>query len=365
MEYPFKIGQVIDLTIDRLAKGGFGVGRCSGFVVFVPYSAPGDQVKVNVTDLKKKHAFAEIVSITAPSTSRIKPKCTHYGVCGGCNWQHITYAEQLQQKQALLQWTFKDFNCEIENIIPSPREWNYRRRVQLHQKNNQVGFLKKNSHEIVQIDSCPIAREELLKNWPKQIEPMLGQKFELGVQQNLEVYKTKLDEEYPEFSQVNIEQNENLKGVVVDFVKQVDDKKKIYDLYCGSGNFSIPLAEAFPEESVVGIDSDARLIQQAQQLAQDKGLRHLEFLQKRDSAIQKMDFHDSVVILDPPRAGVVDVLLKNLIASKPTAIVYVSCDFQTALRDMRLLSANFRLKRLVPLDMFPQTDHLEIVGLLR
>jgi len=357
-----KTGEIIEIQIDRLATGGHGVGRYEGFVIFVPYSAPGDTVRVAISEIKKNFAYAEIKEIINASASRVTPKCKYYGLCGGCNWQHLSYSEQLKQKQAIVDWAFKNLIAS-RPIIPSPKEWNYRRRVQLHQENSRIGFLKRNAYEVVPTASCEIAREELLANWPKP-SPELGQKFELGVDEENKIYIDPLKGHSPEFTQVNIEQNKNLQRLVAEFAKKINSKN-LYDLYCGSGNFAFAIAQETTSIQVIGVDVDHRLIQKANEKSKKLNL-NLEFLAQRDDKIKgEINFSDSTVVLDPPRAGCSPQLIEKLLQDRPEGIIYVSCHPQTAARDMKILTTKYALEELVPLDMFPQTDHIEVVGLLR
>lgn len=299
-----------------------------------------------------------------PSTSRVLPRCAAYGQCGGCTWQHVSYAEQIHQKQEIVQWIFKKFPAEVAAIIPSPREWNYRRRIQLHSRAGKIGFLRRESRDLIQLSTCPITREELLEKWPPRFDPHLGEKFELGLGDDGGIYIEKLDH-LPEFSQVNLEQNENLKKTVIEFIKKIGPTKTVYDLYCGSGNFSVAIAEAaegLPIEEIIGLDTDTRLIEKAQRLK----VKKLKFGVARDSDIGSThNLKDSIVILDPPRRGCSKHLITKLKKDRPKAIIYVSCHPQTAVRDCKDLQPEFELGNIVPLDMFPQTDHIEIVGLLR
>ncbi len=295
----------------------------------------------------------------------MKPKCKYYGECGGCNWQHVEYFEQLKQKQEILEWIFRNHHIKADKIVPSPNPWNYRRRIQLHQKGGKIGFLKRQSHEVVAVKSCPITREEILNEWPTKVDEKWGEKFEIGLDSAGNVYRSPLAESSPEFSQVNELQNENLKDIVIAMARRFD-ATAFFDLYCGSGNFAFAIAKANPLATVVGVDSNAALIEKAKILSKQKKIMNVEFLKMKDSEIHEMlNFSNAVVILDPPRSGCSPELLDKMANEKPAGIIYVSCHPQTAERDIQILSKNYRLEALVPLDMFPQTDHIEMVGLLR
>lgn len=363
MSLEVELGKKIEIQIERLATGGYGVGRYQGMVFFVPYSAPNDRLIVTIVEIKKNFAFAEIDQILEPSQKRSIPKCKYYGVCGGCNWQHISYEEQLRQKQNIVSWIFRNYSCEIKPIIPSENEWNYRRRVQLHQSKGKIGFLKRNSHEMVEILKCEIARPELQNHWSMQKSET--SKFELNLTEDGIVTTEDIENVLPFFSQVNIDQNKNLQKIVHDLLQRISCKT-VYDFYCGDGNFTFSVASHATDKKIIGMDRDSRLISAAREKLQQKKLKNIEFLELGDTQLKDVpNLSDSVVILDPPRVGCSSKLIKKLLLDRPTAIIYVSCHPQSAERDIKNLSQKFHLETITPVDMFPQTDHIEIVGLLR
>src|SRR4051812_19899822 len=122
------------VKIEKMAIGGYGLARHENLVIFVPYSVPGDEVLVEITDKKSNHAFAEIKAFLKKSPERVEPPCQYYESCGGCNWQHVQPQAQLQYKENLVRENLKKFlghEVSVNSIIPSPAPWRYRNRIQL------------------------------------------------------------------------------------------------------------------------------------------------------------------------------------------------------------------------------------------
>ncbi|MGZ5279850.1 MAG: class I SAM-dependent RNA methyltransferase, partial [Pseudobdellovibrionaceae bacterium] len=211
----------MEIDIEKLSFGGDGIGRSEGLVYFVPYSAPGDRLKIQVIEKKKNFARAEIVEILKPGPSRVTPPCPVFGRCGGCTWQHVSYEEQLRQKQAIVEDQLKRVltsNTQILQIIPSPNQYRYRNRIQLKFDGKNLGFFARQSHDIVDIDDCPITEEKLAQEIPPLRTRLMGQKsrsvprIELLLKPNGTVETVFEDSPYEGvgFSQVNTAQNQNL-----------------------------------------------------------------------------------------------------------------------------------------------------------
>ena len=406
------------MTIDRLAIGGRGVGRQEGLVIFVPDSAPGEQVLVEITLAKKSFAEARIVEILQPSPSRIVPLCPVAGICGGCSWQHIAYDEQLRQKHSLVSEALHKFlkqtvNFNVNPVIPSSREFRYRNRVQLHfapatasglktAPEMRLGFHRRASHDIVAIDDCPITEEILTREFANLRKRLHGQsagRIELYISRenkavcrepvphtnqpahesmHLQYLKSgrKQQSELTEspFSQVNTEQNLKLIAYVISILEtsELGSDFALFDLYCGNGNFTHPIAERFPDAQVTGVEWNAESVSQAQDYARtqmpNSQLRFQQgdvskFLLNNPLGDQKTNL---VVLLDPPRIGCDPHVLHSLAAKKPSLIIYVSCHPVTLARDLSLLNlSEYDIQQIQPFDMFPQTDHVETVVTLR
>jgi 23S rRNA (uracil1939-C5)-methyltransferase len=399
----FSRGQRLTVHIDRLSIGGRGVARHEGLVVFVADTAPDEDVEIELTKVKKNFAEARLISVVRASPARVKPPCPVAGICGGCSWQHVSYDEQLIQKRDLVREAFRkfsSFDVTAENaVLPtlrSPKEFRYRNRIQLHQVGAKVGFFKRNSHDIVDINDCPITEEPLAKLIPslkRQRDREKNARIELYLTPNGEVGQRltsgateRLDHESENaedlenlptgaaFSQVNTEQNIHLVQYVIEALVRESGSRKpkiIYDLYAGDGNFTFPIARAFPEAKLVGVELNEESVQRAQETLKAKAefsARDLRFVGSDvESFIEKESWADhSTVLLDPPRTGCGVFVMTALAARKPDLIVYVSCHPVTLARDVKVLAdSEYELLVIQPFDMFPQTDHVETVAVFR
>jgi 23S rRNA (uracil1939-C5)-methyltransferase len=388
----FKRGDRFNIHVDRLAIGGRGVARHEGLVIFVGDTAPGDDVEVELTMVKKNFAEARLISIINGSPNRVTPPCPVAGICGGCNWQHVAYDEQLRQKKALVEDALRKFsgfelNSEmVRDVIASPNEFRYRNRIQLHHSGPRMGFFKRNSHEIVDIDDCPITEEVLSSRIPQLKADYIQRKagrVELSIRQNGAVTTRDLDNGVasddvdtdapdaagPAFSQVNTAQNRQLVEFVTKYV--VGElgpgfRGEILDLYAGSGNFTFPLAEVLRRAHVIGVELNKESVERARQIAASEfASRGIRF-ERSDVAKylrEKIPLDpSSFIILDPPRTGCGAEVIAALVAARPQRILYVSCHPVTLARDLKPLSEiGYKIAQVAPFDMFPQTDHVETV----
>jgi 23S rRNA (uracil1939-C5)-methyltransferase len=358
----------IELRIERLAHGGSGVGRFEGMVVFVPLSAPGDTVLAELTEVKKNFAAANLIEVKSPGPTRRLAPCPYYGKCGGCSWQHVEYAEQLNQKNQMVahlvskKWP----EAQIDPVVSSANEWRYRRRVQIHAESGRAGFLKRASHEIVDIEDCLITEEKVAAKLPeiKALARGSRKKFELVRQDNAKIKIIDLERDPYAFMQVNEEQNRNLIASVIARVETAKPNE-IFDLYCGSGNFSIPLARYFPKIKVTGVESNSESSARGRDLGTH--LENLEILTTDTVRFLKRrldSMRNAVVVMDPPRAGAEPEVIELLKELEPKSIVYVSCHPATASRDWSSLAPSYSVLHITPFDMFPQTDHIELIATL-
>ncbi len=353
------VGDILELNIDRLTyNGGRGLGRHFNFVVFVPDTAPGDKVSVKIIESKKSYAIAKLIKILESGPNRIEPTCEYYEHCGGCQLQHITYGEQLKQKKSFIEKSIKNLKLNIDtNVIASPSQFNYRNRIQLHKKNNIVGYYKKKSHELIPIKKCIIA-DQAINNKLASIKPT-SERVEVALNQSGQVIirNPKKSDSNNLFSQVNSGINELLVNYVLkEAIK--DDYTQVYDAYCGQGNFTFPLYNKFENTKITGVEYSSKNIESARSKNPN-----IDFV---ESSVEKyFKFNpakkNSLVVLDPPRAGCDKSVFNNISSSKK--IIYISCDLSTFERDAKiLLKNNFNLESLVGFDMFPQTSHIEVCG---
>lgn len=371
----------IELKIEKMANEGKGLGRYDNQVVFVPLSAPGDVLKVKITKKNKNFCEGEIIEIKTPSADRVQPRCRYYGDCGGCNFQHISYEKQLEIKNSLVEETLKKFlktgSLPLLPPIGSPKEFNYRNRIQLHTSSTEVGFFKRRSHQLLPIKSCLIAEDK--------INDYLGQlKLEkpLNSENKIEVYlDPQLNAAHRDiesnsgaylFSQVNRFQNENLISSVVETIKSLK-VGKVYDLFSGSGNFTFPLATQIGGLEITAVELSEELVKQGILESKKKSallkskvsfiLSSVEYF-LRNVRLQTSDF----ILLDPPRSGCHPEIM-NILGSKPLKQgLYISCNYITLARDLSVLSEtaknwglDLKINKIQCFDMFPQTDHIEVL----
>lgn len=292
---------------------------------------------------------------------RTEPLCPYFFECGGCQLQQMTYEAQLKWKQAKVIETLKKFAYmlfDVPAVLPSPLLWNYRSRIQLHcNRKGEIGFYKERSHQIIEIDSCLVAHPQLNEKLAqlKKNPPVKAETVELRL------------DEGSGFIQNNPEQNKRLVQLVLQLAN-LTGSEKVLDLYCGGGNFTVPLAKL--ARIVWGVELDRQALEGARRLvaAQSKNekygqVRFFEGETERWLKQFKTEFFEpDLVVTNPPRAGM-ESGASALVALKPSKIIYVSCNPQTFAKDLRIfLKAGYTLKICQPLDMFPQTTHIELVA---
>ncbi len=378
-------GATETVTIDRLAFRGEGVGRLQRAegqkVVFVPYAVPGDVLKIQVTESHKNFDRGVIASVVSPSVSRVDAPCPYFGKCGGCHWQHIAYGEQVKAKEEIFRQTLyrvaKIAEPKVLPILSAANPWNYRQRIQLKvdfSQKAQVGFFAPESHDVVPIEKCDIADpkiNEVLQSLLKQGQ-IPTRPFEISVFENGDVHVLPMDHVDRYFSQAHPEQNRQMIHTVLHFVfgraeSAFKVRRTLLELYAGSGNFTFPLAEHAGR--VIAVEENAKAVKVGERLAEERGLTHVEWVtgtvEWGTKKVLRKRIPVDTVVLDPPRAGASDVL-DLLMLLKPKTIVYVSCDPNTLARDVRELTKRFyRFDVSQPIDMFPQTYHIESVTKLR
>lgn len=365
------------MTIDSLSyHGGRGVARYNGAVIFVPRAAPQDRLLIRLVEIKSKFAIGEIEKILVPGPSRRIPPCPVADRCGGCPWQHVSYPEQLEQKENLLKNALRQLTAKTEieflPIVGAPQEFRYRNRIQVHAQGDHVGFFEKGSRKIVPVTDCLIAEEDVagrLGDLSLSGDRQVLQRVEIARRLNGDVVvrQGSRDPEASLFSQVNTQQNLALIEAALTFAKRVEFKK-IWDLYCGAGNLTFPLATAFPSSSVIGVELSRPSIREAEELDRHRRMDWraqdvARFLKEQSTEMR--DAKDTLVVLDPPRVGLAKSVVSEIARMQPAGLVYISCNPATFARDAASLMEQSALKlRLVRgVDMFPQTEHVEVVSL--
>jgi len=373
---PLKTGEKLTVTIADIAFGGEGVARVDDFVVFVPFVLAGERVEVEIREVKKTYARARLVAVLEASPDRVAPACPHFGRCGGCQYQHMAYAAQLRAKQkqvADLMERLGGFAPEVvAPILPCPQPYGYRNRLMVRSQWNKpeqrlnIGFLRWDCGLVEDVVECKIAEPVLnaqLRQVRAQPPPKGGLKVVLRVAPEGWVIPP------DSFFQTNFHLLPGLVQVVRAWLR-AGGARHLVDLYCGVGFFALELADLVA--AFVGVEYDRQAVQAARRNAAARGLTHGEFLAERvedvlPQVLARFAPETTAVVLDPPRKGLAAPTLRALRAARPAQIICVSCHPATLARDLNALCAEgvFELMRVQPLDMFPQTQHVECVADLR
>jgi len=425
-------------TIESLAHGGDGVTRLSdGRTAFVPFSCPGDVVSLEVTEDHGRWVRASIAELHEPSPDRVEPPCPYFGVCGGCQWQHVAYARQAFEKRRSLVDSLTRIggvaSPDVADIIESPAHYGYRNKIELavteHGGRLTVGFSRTGTNDVVAVDSCllltgkhshlpkslagalrflmtrgntRIVRAALRVSsageiavdvrtapgpFPRALAARVlseatgartvtrtmvrgtGDTREIagvevlagpgGWNEHLGADRYRISA--PSFFQVNTKAAERLREAALEALA-CDGTMRVADLYAGAGTFTLPIARAAGEAVAVEASkhalADLRYNLDAADLDAD--------VVPGDAAYALADIgHVDAALIDPPRAGISEKAMRALSDARIPRVVYVSCDPATLARDVkRLTEAGYTPGRFVPVDLFPQTFHLETVAVL-
>lgn len=474
-DQPFAYHQEIELEISTLTNLGSGLGRIvlpdatapaapvaaaeadtraqSGWVVMVPFTLPGERVRARVFRNHKNFSEADLVEVLTPSPHRVTPGCPLFGRCGGCQYQHLTYAEQLQWKQrqvAELLQHMAGVEFPVSAVVASPRGYGYRSKITPHfaaprrfageplrgepaaagggdestpaaqeasvpgavslpldvapgagareqREGFPIGFLRQGTRfDIIDVPRCPIATDAINARLSAARAEVHANRdsYTRGATLLLRDAGGSVTTDYDAVITETIEMNEagaaanapalklhflardffqNNPFILPAFARYVREQaaasgaRHLVDAYCGSGLFALASASAF--ERVAGVEISESSVRFAKENAAANGITNATFLAGDAAAIfagLTFPAADSVVVIDPPRKGCDRSFLAQLFAFGPRAVVYVSCDPATQMRDLKeFLAAGYKLTAVQPFDLFPQTRHLECVITLR
>jgi len=405
------------VTLEKLTYGGNALGRLpDGRALFVPFGLPGEEVSVRLVEEKRQHARADLVEVLKPSPQRIRPRCRHFGTCGGCAYQQLPYAAQLKVKSDILRDQLerigKISDPPIQPTVPSPQEWNYRNQVQFHlTRAGELGFQAPASSRVIPISECHLPEEPLNAIWP-QLEFSPGLDLErIGLRQGAEGQAmVVLESAHPETPEVEIESdlsvvhllgeeglvlageaaieitvevpqdppfrrtfqvsaasffqvNTAMAGRMVEHLLThlpLGPSTTLLDVYCGVGLFSAFLAPHL--RRLIAIEASPSA-------CADFGINLDEFENvelyeaKAEDVLPTLSVRPDVVVVDPPRSGMNRQALQAILALAPAHLAYVSCDPSTLGRDAaRLLEGGYVLTRVTPFDLFPQTASIESIS---
>lgn len=330
--------------------------------IFVPFVLPGERVAVKIRRRHSQYLEADLVEVMEASPERIDPPCPYFGRCGGCQWQQMKYETQLEWKQKIVEESLQE-RAKIENpkvlpTIPSPKIFGWRSRVTFHgDANGKIGFYEPESYRVVDIENCLIAdatvNEELKRLRTMDRRPWTKKDYEVrsGAMQG--------------FTQVNPEQNENLKILLKEWALDLPHET-VVELFCGSGNFTevlIPMAK-----KIIAVDCDRTAIDQATSAHQHINTS-AQFICSdaiRYFAQIKWEEPLDLLVLDPPRDGAAGAV-EGVMKSRPKNILYISCNPDTLARDIKYLKdfAGYEFVQTQPIDMFPMSHHIESLSWIR
>jgi len=369
-------GDVVTGVVEDLAFGGEGVLRAGEFVVFVPFVITGEEVEAEITEVKKRFARALLRRLLKSSPDRVTPQCRYFGECGGCQYQHLDYAAQLRVKHKQITDLFERVGgfagVAIDPVVPCPAPYGYRNRIMIRSQWNKpeqklnIGFVRWDCGLVVDIEECPIAEPAV----SAQIRHVRAHPPPKG---GLKVVLRMPPENWHVPPDSFFQNNFHLLPQLVETVRaRLRDAgtRHLVDAYCGVGFFGIELAGAV--ESFAGVEVDVQAIRAARKNAAARGVTNGEFLQGRTEEklpelLARFSADATTILIDPPRTGCTPGSIEFLRQNRAAQIIYVSCHPATLARDLNALCAGgvYRLNRVTPHDMFPQTQHVECVADLR
>jgi 23S rRNA (uracil1939-C5)-methyltransferase len=417
------------VQIEKAIYGGAFLARLEGKATFTPLTLPGEQVRIRITEEKRSYAVAEPQEIVSPSPNRVQPPCPHFGVCGGCNYQHTTYESQLDLKQQILRETLQRAGVPApEHIhVLADDPWAYRNRIRLaFDAGTRVGYRGRRSHDIIPIEECPITAPLLVKAALSAAEVLKTKQLSLeatelslfcnaeeklllasifvrrGHLRDFDVFAAALSESVPELAGVELVHQPLVDGTAQQLARWGEDsicyRAAGFDYRVHHGAFfqvnrwlidSLVQRVLSAHRGALAWDLFAGVGLFARQLAEKfsevmavesapaaiQGLnQNLRGTNGRSVNADTLSFlraqspkpNPDLIIVDPPRAGLGPEVTTILGNVAAPCIVYVSCDPSTLARDLKaLLSSGYSIASVVLADLFPQTFHLETVVTLR
>ena len=365
--------EIITVQISDIARGGKGVAREeNGRVVFVPFTAPGDVVRVWVTERNKRYLDAQAIEIIKASSLRCTPPCPVFTKCGGCQWQHLPYQLQWEKKNGGVKHALQRMGIsppEDWEEHPADNQYHYRNRVQLRGFKEDLGFFAARSHTIIPISVCPIAKEEI---------NLAFDKIRSEATKFTEAYKVEITTSEiggvtylynsPHatggFRQVNDEQNNKLRQLVF---KEVPPNVELFDLFGGNGNLSLALADTVSAIHCVDVFAPTEVTSSLPSNYFFHRCSVHSWLLKQAAENEPLKKH-RVAILDPPRIGLGETF--NRVASSlehlgVTKIITIGCDPDSWVKDVsRFVRRGWIFRKAALFDFFPQTPHVESVAIL-
>ena len=407
--------KIFEIKTENWAYGGEVMGRLpDGRAVFVPFSIPGELVRIELIEEKRGFARANLLEVLEPVPERIQPRCKHFRACGGCHYQHLPYALQLQAKTEVLKDTLSRIGGfspeEVEGLlrpaVGSPSPWHYRNHVQFHlDESGRLGFRASRSDQVIAIEECFLPEEILNQIWPQlELEPnpsLSRVALRSGIEEDAMLVLETEDDEGLEFSldiplaavQLGpstlhvLSDSAAIEMEVLDYTFQVSAgsffqvntsmaaamvehllahlpltaESIVLDVYCGVGLFSAFIAPEVAQ--LIGIEENPLAVEDfSENLDAYDNVSIYEA--PAEEVMSLLGLQPDLILVDPPRAGLDRSVLDAVVDLQPKVLAYVSCDPSTFARDAkRLRSAGFTLEHITPFDLFPQTFHIESISI--
>lgn len=384
-------GETLTLRIESLVFGGAGLARTEdGRVVFVAFAAPGELVEALVERVHGDYLEAVTTKVLEPSPDRIEPRCVLFGECGGCQLQHMTYEAQLRAKEEVVREQLRRIgrldDAVVRPIVGAANPWAYRNHLRFStgKKYGDVGFISRRGRGLLKVEDCAIADP-----WINELLPVLQGKgaglHQIQIRHNAAAQSHLITPAIPgleietgqkwfteelagrrfqvsaaAFFQVNTAQAEQMVRLVGESLPEHGEL--LVDAFAGVGTFAALLAPRF--EHVIGIEESHSAVRDA--LANVADVPNVEIIAgKVEDVLPELEVQPDAILLDPPRPGCYPSVLQAIIEFRPASVVYVSCNPATLARDLRILvDGGYELEHVTPLDMFPQTGHIECVSKL-
>ena len=385
-------GDTVQLDLHTWGRLGEAMAKHAGSDVFVFGGIPGERVEAEIVAIRRKYVAAQVTRVIVPSPTRVEPPCAYFGQCTGCQWQHVDYEEQLVVKAEIVRDALErigNFHAPVvAPTLPSPRRYHYRNhaRFNIWRESGALGFTHRERRRFVRIDRCMLMHDGI-NDILAQLQGRSGETSQLAIRcspdtgdylvqptlKNPEIEITTGRKTYresvagqefqvasPSFFQVNVWQAARLAELVKDAL-QLTGNETVVDAYAGVGTFAVLLAPY--ARQIIAVEESTAAIADATVNA--AGHPNIQLVTgKVEEILPGLDVTPDAVILDPSRSGCQPAVLETLLALRPHRIAYVSCNPETLARDLRTLSRGYRIQSVQPVDMFPQTHHVECVATL-
>lgn len=396
----------MEVKIEKLDDFGRGICYVDKKVTFVPNTIPNDLVEIKITKEFKNYNEGKLINILIPSKKRIEPKCPYFSKCGGCVLQNMNYKDTLEYKKEKVTNIFKKNKLEINPIvIENANYYNYRNKISLKVIDKKIGYYEPKSHFIVEIDSCLVASNSINKtiqlikkmniinglvtircNKNDEVLIIIESKDKLNIdvdsiKENIKLVGIVINNKlfygedflyeningifykisYDSFFQVN----PYIASKIFDIIKEnINSNETVLDIYSGVGTLSLTASTV--AKKVIGIEIVENAVLNAIHNAKINKINNVGFLlNDATKAITKLNLFFDKVIVDPPRAGLTKTVIDTIKKIKPKEIIYVSCDPQTLVRDIKLLSDLYIINKFYIADMFSFSYHVESVCILK